>query len=374
MSRSPRHGAVVSRGQRRARQAAPGARRTPGLNRRHIGQMMVQMSDLLDAGCPLSRALEAISRQAAQKPLARLAESLHAEIVNGAPLADAMQHQGDCFTTVQVSMVRAAEAGGFLQQTLANLAANAARQGEAIRQIKAKLAYPAVLAITAVASVVFLLTYIVPRFTKVYQDARQVMPTPTRTLLAVSGFIGDYWVALLVGLAVVLVGLRAMFRWPAFRAGWDRMMLRMPVVAPVLRDWDLSRFAQTMSMLLSGGVPVLQSLRLSAQAVGRAPLREEIDRLASAVEHGEPLSGPMAASRFFDATAREMIVVSEASGKLTVVLDRLAEQRYRNFQARADALLALVEPAIILVVGALVGLTVIALLLPVLMMNTLVVG
>ena len=333
---------------------------------------MVQLSDLLDAGCPLSRALEAIGRQTSQRPLARLAEDLNAEIVNGAPLAGAMERSGRYFSEVQISMVRAAAAGGFLQKTLASLATHAARQADAVKQIKAKLAYPAVLAVTALVSVIFLLTWVVPRFTKVYQAANRLLPAPTRALLAVSLFLGRHWVELAVVAVLALLAGRALLRWGKFRTWWGRVVLRVPVIGPVLRDWEMSRLAGTMSLLLAGGVTVLRSLRLAGQVVGNASVREEIKRLASSVERGEPLSGPMRNSRFFGATTTEMIVVSEASGKLASVLNRVAVQRYRDFQAKTDALLSLLEPAIILTVGALVGLTVDALLLPVLLMNTLV--
>jgi general secretion pathway protein F len=333
---------------------------------------MVQLSDLLDAGCPLSRALAAIARQSAQAPLAKLAEGLNAEIVNGASLAGAMERMRRYFSDVQVSMVRAAETGGFLQKTLATLARHAAQQADAIKHIKAKLAYPAVLAITAVASVIFLLTWVVPRFTQVYRAAHKLLPGPTRALLAVSSFLGTYRLELIVAVVVVVLGGRALLRWGKFRVRLDGLVLRMPVFGPVFRDWEMSRLAGTMSLLLTGGITVLRSLRLSAQVVRNLSVRREVEALASAVERGEPLSGRMRNSPFFDATTTEMIVVSEASGKLASVLNHLSAQRHRDFQAKTDALLSLVEPAIILVVGVLVGLTVVALLLPVLLMNTLV--
>jgi len=363
----------VSSGQSVASEPAR-AKRIVGLNRRHVGQMMVQLSDLLEAGCPLTRALDAIGRQASQPPLAALAGQLHGDLVNGVSLAEAMDRRGGGFSSVQVSMVRAAEAGGFLQQTLSNLAEHAARHDEAVKQVKAKLAYPIVLAITATASVVFLLTYIVPRFSRIYQASRQLLPAPTRALLAVSGFIASYWVGILAGIIAAAVALALLYRQAGFRARWDACVLRLPVLGPAVRDWEMSRFAGTMALLLSGGVTVLRALRLARQVVGRAPLRSEIDRLATAVERGERLSGSMANSRFFDATVKEMIVVSEASGKLAMVLERLAGQRYRDFRTRTDTLLSLVEPVIILVIGAIVGLTVIALLLPVFLLNTMVVG
>ena len=344
------------------------------LGTKEVSALMVDLADLLEAGCPLSRALDAVARQFEGAPLGALARRLHEDIIGGRSLAQAMDALRPPFTDVQVSMVRAAESGGFLQQTLANLAEHTTQQVTAVRQVRAKLAYPTILALTAVASVVFLLTFVVPKFTAMYRTARQNLPWATRGLLAVSGFISAYWAWLLLGLLVAILAVRALFRWSPFRDGWDAALLRMPVLGRALRDWEMSRFAGTMSLMLSGGGTVLQSLRLSAKVVANRALRGEVRALADAVEHGESLSGRMKGSRFFDATAIEMIVVSEASGKLAGAMARLSEQRRRDFQLRTDTLLSLVEPVIILLIGAVVGLTVVALLLPVLLMNTLVGG
>jgi len=335
---------------------------------------MVQLSDLLEAGCPLSRALDACARQAPGKPLGKVAAHLHGEINNGASLAGAMESLRPHFSETQISMVRAAEAGGFLQKTLSRLAAHAAQQTAAVKQIRAKLAYPAVLALTAIASVVFLLTYVVPRFTRMYRTAQQLLPTPTRVLLAVSNFIADQWIAVILATVAMLLILRAIFRWSRFKDKWDSVAPSIPVIGPVIRNWEMARFARTMALMLAGGGTVPRSLRISGRVISNRAFRQEVDELASAVEHGQPLSGQMHNSRFFDVPAIEMIVISETTGKLAVVMGRLGEQRYRDFQLRVDTLLSLLEPAIILIVGCLVGLTVVALLLPVLLMNTLIVG
>jgi general secretion pathway protein F len=346
----------------------------PRVRPRDKAQLMVQLADLLDAGCPLSRALDAVTRQAPGKPLGDLARRLHHEIVDGSSLAEAMANLSPCFSETQIAMVRAAEAGGFLQKTLSNLAAYAQQQHTTVRQIRAKLAYPSVLAVTAVASIIFLLSYVVPRFTEMYRTADRLLPTPTRALLAVSGFIAHQWLWLSLGLLALAAVLRFLFRWEPFRRQWDTALLAMPLVGQVVKDWETARFARTIQLLLDGGQSVVASLHLSGRVATNRAFRREITTLADAVEHGEPLSAKMRDSRFFDATAIEMIVISESTGRLSAVMKRLADQRWRDVQLRVDTLLSLVEPAIILVVGALVGLTVVALLLPVLIMNTLIVG
>ncbi len=344
-----------------------------GLKKQDIRHLMVQMSDLIEAGCQVSRALEAISRQSKGRSLGQLAEAINNQIVNsGSSLAGAMESMGDVFSEVHISMIRAAEAGGFLSNTLSSMAEHISQQSEISKQIKGKLAYPAVLAFTVVASVMFLLTYVVPRFVQVYRSAHRTLPFATRALLAVSGFIESHFIILLIGVLLVILLCRGLLRVSAIRLSWDSVMLRLPIVGRLVRDLETYRFARTMSLLIAGGVGVLKSLRLARGVVSNQRVRGEVDALGDAVERGEAISGQMRTSSVFDETTMEMIAVSEATGKLGEVLDHLASQRYRDFQRKVGVLMSLVEPAIILVMGVLVGLTVMALLLPVLSMNTLI--
>lgn len=348
------------------------ARKIPGVGRRQIAKLMIQLADLLEAGCPLSRALDAIARQSSDPPLTQLAGALNGEIINGASLSGAMQRFNPHFSSVHISMIQAAEAGGFLQETLSNLADHITHQNQAAKQIRSKLAYPAFLAATILASVIFLLTFVVPRFTKVYSSANQELPAITKGLLDISGFVTGHWLALVIAIVLLGVFLRGLMRLPVTRMWWDSVSLQLPILGRIIRDWETYRFAQTMSLLLSGGLPVLRSLRLTVGVVGNRVVRDEIDAMAGAVESGEALSEPMRNSRFFDSTTMEMIVVSEATGKLAEVLQHLATQRSRDFQMRVEVLLSLVEPVIIVVMALLVGVTVAAMLLPVLTMNSLI--
>jgi len=334
--------------------------------------LVIQLTDLLEAGCSLRRALEAIARQAATKPLSRLAETLKIEIENGTSLAGAMEKLPGLFSHVDVAMIRAAERGGFLPKTLSSLARRASQSTETRKQIRAKLAYPTVLAVAVIASTIFLMTYVVPKFAQIYQSTQQALPGPTKTLLAVCGVVQRHGMYLAALLILVVLMVRGLLRFKSLRIQWDALVLRLPIVGPTLRDWQIYNFAGTMSLLLSGGVTALRGLRLAAGVVANRHVRAEIEILADAVEHGEPLSGPMRDSTLFDATTVEMIVVSEASGNLAAVLGRLAAQRYRDFQMRIGVMLSLLEPVIILVMAIVVALIVMALLLPVFSMNSLV--
>ena len=352
----------------------PGGTRSAGiagLRKRHVGQLLVQLADLLEAGCPVSRSLEAINRQASHLALATLARRLNEEIENGASLAGAMEQISECFSEVHVAMVRASEAGGFLQKTLVSLASHSTQLADTAKQIRAKLAYPAVLAVTVIASVAFLLTYVVPKFERVFRS-RENLPRMTQVLLDVGDFVGSFGVEMLAGIVGVCMLGAFLFRAESIRLRWDTAKLKLPGIGRLMRDWQIYSFASTMALLLAGGVTALRSLRLSAKVVGNLNVQRQIVELAAAVERGEPLSGPMRQSELFDATTVEMVVVSEATGKLGHVLERLAAQRYRDFQMRIGVMLSLLEPVIILVMGVLVGLTVMALLLPVISMNSLI--
>lgn len=341
------------------------------LSRPELTQLLTELSDLLDAGCQLGRALAVLQRQVEEPRLAAVVDALHQEIIDGRSLAEAMTCVG-CFSETQVAMVRSAEAGGFLQRTLAHMAGHGRQQMELIRGIRSRLTYPIVLFVTAVASVVFLLAYVVPRFTRIYQAAQRDLPAPTRAVLAVSGFLASsWWLALLLAAGAV-VAFRLAKRNLRLHNALDRAILRVPLVGPLIRDFAMSEFTRTMALLLQGGMSALRSLGLAGQMLRNSSLRQEIDRLAAAVEQGEAIGQQMRGGTFFSPATAELISVGEESGKLPAVLGRLADQHRQRFETRLATVTALVEPAVILVVGVMIGLIVAALLLPVLLMSTLV--
>ena len=347
------------------------ARRIPRLTSRHVVQCLCELSDLLEAGCPLSRALGIMQGQAENPPVQRLLDRLQSAVVNGASLADAMAAAGGHFSTVHVAMVRAAEAGGFLQRALANMAQFGRRRLELIHRVKQILAYPSVLCLTALASVIFLLSYVVPRFATVYESAGADLPWATRLLMGVSAWVTLYW---WVGLVVVVLGvglLNLMARNEQIRLRLDGFLLRVPLAGPLLQSWAMAEFSMCMALLLEGGVTVLASLKMTGQAVGNRAMRADLVDLAAGVQRGEPMGRLMHAVRRFPPSMAELISIGEESGKLAVVLGRLADQARAKFQTQLGIVMSLIEPAVVLVVGALIALTVAGMLLPVFMMNTL---
>jgi general secretion pathway protein F len=344
----------------------------PGLRARHTAQFLAELSDLLEAGCQLNRALQVMEQQTAHPALRQLVERLHADIVEGASLADAMAALHGHFGEVDVAMVEAAEAGGFLQRTLRDMAEHSQRHIQMMQQIRAALTYPAILMTLSLASIVFLLNFLVPRFNRIYDTARAALPLPTQILIGASDFLTHYWWACLLGVAGAVLLARGAMRNHAFALRVDAAIFRLPLFGPLARDWAMSQLTRTMSLLLGGGLPALRCLTLTGQVMGNRALREQVSRLAEAVERGEPIGQQMRTSRLFSSSLAELISIGEESGKLPDVLTRLAQQHQRRFATRLAGMLSLVEPTIILVMGVLIGLVVAAMLLPVLLMSTLV--
>ncbi len=353
----------------RAATALP--RRIPKLTSRDVVGVLGDLSDLLDAGCPLSRALTLLSRQAGRPPVRRLLERLSEDIVNGLALADALAGVDAHFSGVQIAMVRAAEMGGFLQKTLAHMAKFGRRRMEMLGRIRGAMTYPAVLLLTALASIVFLLAFVVPRFSRVYETAGADLPWATQFLMDVSAAAASYWWAALAAIAGALAAVNLLLRHEPIRLWLDGLLLRVPVLGPLLQQWALGEFSRCMALLLDGGVPVLRSLRLSGEVIGNRAMRTDVAVVAEGVGQGEAMGPLMAASRRFPASTTELIGIAEESGTLPAVMARLAEQFQRRLEMQLGVLMSLVEPVIVLMVGALVALIVAAMLLPVLLMNTL---
>ncbi|MFW6146499.1 MAG: type II secretion system F family protein [Planctomycetota bacterium] len=342
------------------------------LSRQELTHVLGGLSDLLEAGCPLSRALTVLHRQASRPPVRRLLERLGADVMNGASFADAMARADGLFNPVHVAMIRASEAGGFLQQTLAHIAEFGRRRQELARRVRGALTYPAILSVTAVGSVIFLLAFVVPRFTRVYEAAGADLPWATRVLMAVSGAVAGRWWVALAAIALGLVAARMLMRHEPFRLRADRLLLRTPVIGLFLREWALAEFFRSVGLLLSGGVTVLTSLRLVERVMGNRAMRACVADLAAGVEQGEPMGRRMGEADVFAPATVELVAIAEQSGNLPAVMNRLAVQSQRRLEAKLGVLVAMVEPVVVIVVGGLVALIVAGMLLPVLLMSTLV--
>lgn len=324
-----------------------------------------ELSGLLAAGVPLGRSLNILSREAHHAGAKEQWVAIHEDVVGGAALAEAMARWPRTFSPVQVAMVRAGETGGFLDVVLAQIAEFRSREQDLKGRLKSAMIYPAILAALAVAVLVFLMTFFIPQFTKIFDDLGANLPTLTKFIIAVSKFTTNYG---LVILAVAGVGGYAGFRWintDAGRRTYERWLLRIPAVGTVLARFALVRFCRMLGTLLGAGVPLVGALKVARQALGNQTLADAVSQSVEEVQRGASLARSLGAcERLFPGSVTEVIAVAEESGRLDAELNRLAGQYEAELDRRLRMLVAMAEPVMLFVMAAFVGSIVIGMLLP----------
>ncbi|MEY3175320.1 MAG: Type secretion system protein [Planctomycetota bacterium] len=325
------------------------------------------LSDQLDTGVPLLRALQVLSSQSSNQALRSILASVAAQVADGSSLAAALASHPAAFTELDVSMVQAGEEGGFLQESLRRLAAVRERQEEVRSRILSAAAYPILLAAVSVLVVTGMLIFFVPQFQPLFDSLIEAgrLPWPTRLLLWFSDFVSRYSLPLL--LCIFLAGVMLRLRVPVSQMTLirDRLLLRLGGIGPVVRSIAIARFCRVLGALLQNGVPMLRSLEISRRAAGNLVISETIAAAQESICGGRSLAGPLATGNHFPADVLEMIAVAEQANRLESVLLKLADRLELRAQRRLDLVLRMLEPALMLVMAVVVGFMVIALLMPV---------
>ena len=352
---------------RRARR--PWAR---GLSAAELSLLTRQMATLLDSGLTLEQALAALIEEA-DAPLTReVLAGVKAEVMAGASLATALASYARSFPEFYRALVHGGEESGALPTVLQHLADYLdARQ--ALRQ-KTSLAllYPVLVAVVAIAIVTGLLVYVVPQVVQVFQQSRQALPLLTRALIGLSDFLRAAWPYLLLIAAGTTVAAHMALRRPAPRRRWHALLLALPWLGPLVRGVDTSRFASTLAILVGGGVPLLGALASGARVMSNMVMREAVERAIERVREGVSLARALGETRAFPPLLVHLVASGEVSGKLEQMLGRAARLETQALERRLAVFLTLLEPLMILAMGAVVLLIVLAILLPIIEINQLV--
>ena len=331
-----------------------------------------QLATLALAGMPLDQALAAVAEQADDARAARLAASLKAQVSAGESLQAALARYPRAFTPLYRGLVAAGAETGRLAEVLARLA-DYLEAREALRQkVVLALIYPAIVTVIAFAVIAVLLTYVVPQVVSVYQQSRQALPWLTQALIAASAFFratGWLWLAAFAGGAVAFA---LALRRTAFRARWHAFVLRLPVAGRLARSLDTARFASTLAILVGSGAPLLRSLDAAADVVRMLPLRAAARAAAALVREGVALARALREQRVFPPVLVHLVGSGEQSGRLAPMLERAAEELERDAERRLAWLAALLQPALIVLMGAIVLVLVLAVMLPIVSMNQLI--
>jgi general secretion pathway protein F len=331
-----------------------------------------QLASLVGAGLPIERALSALSDETDNDRQRELMAALRSDVHGGATLAAALSQHRREFPAIYVSVVGAGEASGRLSLVLQKLADDL----EEAQNLRAKLVgaalYPAIVTLVALVIVIFLLSYVVPQVAAVFAGSQRTLPWLTTALLSLSALVRNWGVVMLALLLLAALGLRTALQRPALRIRFDAGWLRLPLVGRLARHYNGARFAATLSMLVGAGVPILKSLQAAAETLSNQAMRADaLDALAR-VRGGAPLGHSLAQKKRFPGLLGMFARLGEQAGELPLMLQRAANQLSGEVQRRALRLATLLEPLLIVAMGAAVMLIVLAVLLPIIELNQLV--
>lgn len=331
-----------------------------------------QLATLIAAGLPIEEALQAIAQQSEKQHVTALVMGIRSRVLEGHSLASSLAEYPGSFTAMYRSTVAAGEQSGFLDKVLENLAQYSERQFESRRDVDMAMLYPAVLTVLAFGIVGALMVYVVPDMVAVLEDMGQELPLSTRFLIAASELARDFWWLI----ALVITGIVMTTRWalkqPGIRLSWDKNKLVIPLVSRITRSSNAARYASTLSILTSSGVPLVEAMNIAGEVVSNQWLKRRLTDATQRVSEGSSLRAALEAAGYFPPMLLHMVASGEASGELDQMLEKVAVYQQAEVERIVTTMVRLFEPMMLLVMGGLVMFIVMAILLPILNMNQLV--
>ena len=333
--------------------------------------MTRQLAVLVHAGIPLVEALAALVEQVEHDRLKRVISDVKQRVNEGASLADALAVHRKVFTNLYVNMIRAGESSGALDVVLVRLADFTEGQARLRSKVKGALTYPAAMAVVGGAIMLILFAVVIPKITKIFEDTQVTLPWTTRLLMGFSTFVSNWWWALLLLAGAAFWGFLRWKETPAGRARWDRFKLTVPIFGRLIRTIAIGRFSRTLATLLKSGVPLLAAMDIVKNVVGNVRLAEVIEQARQAIQEGESIAAPLKRSGEFPPLVHHMVAIGERSGSLEEMLGNVADAYEDQVDTTVGALTSLMEPLMIVLMGAVVTFIVFSVLLPILQINTL---
>jgi len=331
-----------------------------------------QLASLLIAGLPLDEALSALADQAERPYVGELLASIRAEVVGGSSLSVALAQHPKDFPDIYRALVSAGEHSGNLGLVLSRLADYIESRNALTAKIKLAFTYPAIVTVVAFAIVIFLLSYVVPQVVSVFANTKQKLPTLTVVMLWLSDFVRNWgWLAAIV-LVVLGLLIRNLLKQPALRLSWHKWLLTAPLFGKLVRGYNTARFASTLAILTSAGVPILRGLQAAGETLNNVALKTNVEDASTRVREGTSLARALAAQNQFPPVLVHLIRSGEATGNLPAMLERAAQGEAQELERRTLFLTGLLEPALILTMGVVVLLIVLAVLMPIIEINQLV--
>jgi type IV pilus assembly protein PilC len=323
-----------------------------------------QFSVMIDAGLPLVQCIEILANQQEHKTFQKILLQIRQDVEAGSTLADAMRRHPKAFDPLFVNMVAAGEAGGILDTILQRLSVYIEKAVKLKSQVRSAMIYPVAVIVIAAIVVAVILLKVIPTFAALFMSLGAELPLPTRIVIMASNFLARYFIFFVIGVGLLIYGLRRYYATHSGRRVIDGLLLKFPILGPVFRKVAVARFCRTLATLISSGVPILESLDITARTAGNAIVEDAIYETRRSVEGGKTIVEPLKATNIFPNMVTQMIGVGEQTGALDAMLNKIADFYEDEVDAAVAGLVKLLEPILIFILGLVIGGIVIAMYLP----------
>ena len=324
-----------------------------------------QLATLDEGGLSLTESLDALIEQAANPRFKKVITDIRATVLQGGSLADAISLHKNHFDDLYINLVRAGEASGSLGDTLFRLAALHETRLKQTSKVTAAMIYPAIMTFVGSVVLIYLFTSVIPEVRTMFEDMQAALPLPTVILLAISEFLTSWWLVIVLALCIIALGFDRWRRTKKGKSVIDQTIISLPLFGNLVRYAAISRFSRSLSVLLTGGVALIESLKVTSTIIGHTQLSEAIDQAIINITEGQAITTPLKSSGLFPPLVTQMIAAGERSGSLPTMLEKIADAYEFEVENAISAMTTLIEPIMILLMGVVVGFIVLSILLPI---------
>jgi len=344
----------------------------PTVSTKELSVATRQLATMIDAGLPIVQCLDILGQQSENKLLRTTITAIRRDVEGGCTFADALRKHPKIFDDLYVNMVEAGEAGGILNTILNRIALFIEKASRLKKKVKGAMIYPVAIVLVAIVVVAVLMIFVIPVFAELYGSMGQALPAPTQICINISNFFVAYWWLMAAVAVGIVMAIKLYYKTPQGHMNLDRLLLRMPVIGDLLRKVAVARFSQNMALLLSSGVPILDGLAITGKTAGNKVVEKAIMESRASISKGNTVADPLRESKIFPPLVCQMVAVGESTGGLDGMLRKVAELYEEEVDDAVNNLTAMMEPAIMVVLGVILGGLVVAMYLPIFQMGSLV--